>query len=135
MIDRRHLALSIDNALAPERLVRVPRAEWPAIVSDPPPREVWRSRGFVLMVYPAPGEMERLTVCRTAIQTNGRFADGISWDDLQRLKSECGRGDREAVELYPRDRDVVNVGNLRHLWVVKDGLPFAWRAPEPESVD
>lgn len=54
--------------------------------------------------------------------------DGITWDELQALKRQCGFGDRFAVEVYPADLDVVNVGNLRHLWVLQGALPFAWSA-------
>ena len=38
-----------------------------------------------------------------------------------RIKTECGRGDLEAVEIFPRREDEVNVANLRHLWVRKTG--------------
>jgi hypothetical protein len=33
----------------------------------------------------------------------------------------------DAVEVYPPAGDVVNVANMRHLWVLRDRLPFAWR--------
>ena len=32
------------------------------------------------------------------------------------------------MECYPADRDVVNVANMRHLWLLHDlVLPFFWR--------
>lgn len=54
--------------------------------------------------------------------------DGITWDELQRIKSECGYGDMDAVEYYPKDRDVFNTGNVRHLFIMKDEFPFIRRA-------
>lgn len=53
-------------------------------------------------------------------------SDGITWDDLQWIKRAAGYGDREAVEVYPLDDDVVNVANMRHLWILPAGqrLPF-----------
>ena len=31
-----------------------------------------------------------------------------------------------AVEVFPADDQVVNVANMRHLWVLPEPLPFAW---------
>jgi hypothetical protein len=56
-----------------------------------------------------------------------RWADNITWDELQALKTQCGYGGHDAVEVYPPTRDVVNVANIRHLWVLAEKLPFAWR--------
>jgi hypothetical protein len=117
------LALMIDNALQSVALTRV---HWPAEMTPPHGlREVWRSRGFLVQVYSATDGVERLSICRTSVDGG----DPIAWEDLQRLKAECGRGDREAVEVYPRDCDVVNVANMRHLWVLTRGMPFTWRTP------
>lgn len=55
-------------------------------------------------------------------------------NDLQRLKRECGRGDLDAVEVYPRDCDVVNVANMRHLFVFESCLlPYVWRRRNPDG--
>lgn len=43
-----------------------------------------------------------------------------------RLKAECGRGDKWAVELYPPDEAVVNVANIRHLWLLPEPPAFGW---------
>lgn len=61
-----------------------------------------------------------LMICRR----DGR--EGISWDDLAWLKDAAGYADREAVELYPRTGDVVNVANMRHLWILPPGtwMPY-----------
>lgn len=53
--------------------------------------------------------------------------DGISWDALQEIKGAVGYADRDAVEIYPRDADVVNVANMRHLWITPEPIAFAWR--------
>jgi hypothetical protein len=91
-----------------------------------PPREVWRSAGFLVQVYHE-GLYARLTVCRAALNPTGtRWADGISWDELQRLKRECGRGDQWAVECFPPDEQVVNDANMRHLWLIAEP-PYGWK--------
>jgi hypothetical protein len=68
----------------------------------------------------------RLSVCRTSL-AGDRWQDGITWDELQRLKRECGYGDADAIEVFPADTDVVNVANMRHLWVMADPIACAWR--------
>ena len=50
----------------------------------------------------------------------------MTWDDLQQVKHDVGRGDKYAIEIFPRDVDVVNVWNLRHLWVFDECLEFGW---------
>lgn len=121
--------LKHDNERWPETLAKVPPHEWPDVdISIRKPVEVWRSRDFLVLLYSEEREIVRMSVCRTAMNDTGkRFADGISWDDLQRLKSECGFSDADAVEIYPRDSDVVNVANMRHLWILPGILPFGWR--------
>jgi hypothetical protein len=122
--------LERENAKRPAQLALVPRTEWPlehqrssAIL------RVWRSRDFLVQEYAeAPPVLVRLSVLRTTLDPKaGRWVDGITWDELQRLKAECGYGRHDAVELYPADQDVVNVANLRHLWVMRELVEFAWR--------
>lgn len=122
-------ALERENVKWPTMLRQIPREDWPLTCQAMmhPPAEVWRSSGFLVQVYAEAFNIERLTVCRTAVDCD-RWKAEISWDDLQRLKRECGRGDKDAVEVYPADRDVVNVANMRHLWVMDLPLDFIWRA-------
>lgn len=122
---RQRHALARENARWPETLMLVPAAQWP---NPPPPKliEIWRSRRFLVQVYSEGAGIERLSINRTDATSSG-WADGITWDDLQACKSQCGRGDRDAVEVYPRDVDVVNVAKMRHLWVLPGLLPYVWR--------
>lgn len=125
---RRELARQ--NAKLPLTLQLVPRHEWPEHLQSAPIRRVWRSRSYLVQEYieAAPVSV-RLSILRTTLDPQaGRWVDGITWDELQRIKREVGYGDRDAVEIYPADRDVVNVANLRHLWVLAEPVPFAWRA-------
>lgn len=96
------------------------------------PFEVWRSRDFLVQFFSEDGQV-RMTVNRTH-QPNGRdWADGITWDQLQSLKAETGRGELWAVEIYPAEGYVVNDANMRHLWLLAYPPPFAWLngAPDP----
>lgn len=120
---RRQLAR--DNLQFPIALQRLPDAEWKrnTIAKQ---IEVWRSREFLVQVFAEGDGVIRLTVCKTAVAGDDWQAE-IAWEELQRLKRECGRGEQFAVEVYPADVDVVNVANMRHLWILPIALPFAWR--------
>jgi hypothetical protein len=120
-------ALKAENASWPPELKQIPRASWAEVRLPPNIKEVWRSRDFLVQVFEVNG-VERLSVCRTEVADND-WREGIAWDELQRLKRECGRGAKDAVELFPADDDVVNVANMRHLWIVgESAVPFKWKA-------
>lgn len=73
--------------------------------------------------------MVRISVNRTAIKRDGQYTEEVTWQALQDLKQQCGYGDRIAVEIFPADIDIVNVANMRHLWVYPPGyvLGFGWK--------
>ena len=126
--ERRELARQ--NAKMPRELRLVPCEEWPLELQRSRINRVWRSRDFLVQEY-AEDEpvLVRLSVLRTTLDPKlGRWVDGITWDELQAIKSEIGYGSHDALELYPADQDVVNVANLRHLWVMRELATFAWRA-------
>lgn len=50
----------------------------------------------------------------------------LSWEELMQVKRDCGFGDHDALEVYPRDEDAFNSGNIRHLYFVGE-VPFALR--------
>lgn len=124
----RRRALEAESRKWPEQLVPVPFEQWPAAVAlHGRVFQVWRSRRYLVQGFLEEGGVLRLTICRAALNVAGGWEDGLGWDQLQAIKAECGFGAREAVEVYPPDRDVVNVANFRHLWVLPEGLPFTWR--------
>ena len=120
---RRQLAR--DNAIQPNTLQEIPRLQWPN--PHAPLLRVLRSRDFLVQEFAATAPAAvRLSICRTALDGD-RWQDGIAWEDLQRLKRECGYANRDAVEVFPSDADVVNVANMRHIWVLAEPVSFAWR--------
>ena len=115
----------------------VPPSAWPdkakRLDDESTPRRfaVWRSRDYLIQGFYEKDGVIRLSVIRTDIDPKtGHWKDGISWDELQRLKRLVGYGDREAVEIYPRDKDVVYDANVRHLWILPEPLPFSWKSDE-----
>ena len=119
--------LAAQNRHWPPELRAVPRDQWPPH-EQPGLFALWRSRGFLVQGFNEAAGVIRISVNRTSLDTKtGRWVDGITWDELQRLKGEAGYADLFAVEIYPAESDVVNVGNLRHLWLLPEPPAFAWR--------
>ena len=87
---------------------------------------VWRSQDFLVQEFQE-GKNIRLSINRTEMQADGRWSDNISWDELQEIKRQVGYGDRYAVEIYPKDKNVVNVANMRHLWIPMSYMSIGWR--------
>lgn len=118
----------------PAHLIEIPRDQWPER-APPGLTTALRSRDFLVQVFAAerrPGVLARMSISRTALNASGtRWEQGISWDELQRLKAEAGYADFDAVEIYPSAADVVNVANMRHLWVMAEPLPFKWSRTNP----
>jgi hypothetical protein len=121
--------LADQNRLWPATLRAVPREAWPASMSNERRLAVLRSRDFLVQCFAEKDGVYRLSINRTAIDLkSGRWRDGITWDELQRLKAEAGFGNHFAVEVFPASDDVVNVANVRHLFVLPEPPPFAWRS-------
>jgi len=110
----------------PNRLVKIPMDQWPADVLEMPhrPTSVFRSRTMLVQVYDAIGPT-RISVSGTVPRSDGEWPE-LNWEELQRAKAECGLGDFWMVELYPPDADVVNVANMRHLWLIPEP-EFGWK--------
>lgn len=120
-----------DNLAWPVDLARVPSETWPAVAVDGARRiDVWRSRAFLVQLFDEAGGLVRMSVNRTEWdERQNRFREDITWDDLQRLKGEAGFADRVAIEVFPPDSLLVNVANMRHLWLLPEAaitLPFVW---------
>jgi hypothetical protein len=51
------------------------------------------------------------------------------WYDLQEIKNSLGFKDRWAIELYPPESKLVDLGNVYHLWIflTEDPFPFAYQ--------
>ena len=108
----------------------IPREDWPtnAYKTGGMPRAVFMSNQFLVQIFDEEGGFTRISVNRIEMGRDGRWLADITWDQLQQVKADVGYALQDAVEVYPAERDVVNVANIRHLWVVPAGyLPFAWR--------
>jgi hypothetical protein len=80
----------------------------------------WESKDFGAAAF-RDGESIRLDVFRRDMK------DGITWDQLQAIKNECGFANRDAVEFFPAEDAVINTGNYRHLYIFEEKLPLLRR--------
>jgi hypothetical protein len=51
------------------------------------------------------------------------------WRHFQRIKNELAGAEREAVEIFPPESQLVDTANQYHLWVLPEGqsTPFTWK--------
>lgn len=119
--------INAENAKRPDKLTQVPKEEWPEQSQDPRRLSVWVSRHFLVQVFQEKPDLLRISVNRVKFRDDGKWEENISWDELQGIKRAIGFGDCYAVEVYPRDEDVVNVSNMRHLWLMEHPLDIGWR--------
>ena len=118
------------------RMEPVPECEWPLFPAfETIPLRVWRSKDYLAVLYEQRADgMKRLTVNSTRRMPNRRrksgtdWRDGITWDELQRVKNECLGEDVWCVEVYPAQGDLMDVTNMRHLWPLDE--PPATRFPD-----
>ena len=71
----------------------------------------------VVVSYTPLGPVNHLKVRRHDGRTNH-----LTWDELMVIKNEMLGEEALAIELFPRDRDVVNEADIRHLWELPEGV-------------
>jgi len=101
------------------------KSQWPKIVSGYDIIAFWASKQYLVQVYEENDGIIRLSINRVS-RSGGNWSDKITWDELQRIKSEVGFGAYYAYEVYPPDDKVVNEANMRHLWVTPVPMEFGW---------
>jgi len=108
--------------------VRIPEEQWPK--TEPRPVECFRNSQFLVQIFAHEDGASRMTICRTVIGDDGMWKDGIAWEELQSVKNQCGYAHCWAVEIFPPSQEVVNVANMRHLWLLPEAPSFAWKRKE-----
>lgn len=112
----------------PIKLTEIRRDLWP--MSQTEQTHVWHSRQFLVQMFdvtPFQGiDTRRISVSRVTLKNDGRWEEGVSWEELMQVKREIGFGDWYGLEIFPRDVDIVNVANMRHLWLLAVPLNLGW---------
>ena len=101
-------------------LCRIPESEWPKDHFTPSRIEVWKGSRYLVQVFEEGGKVLRVSVNTVVAGKTGKWVDGITWEDLMEIKRQIGRGYEYAVEVLPRDADIVNVANMRHFWILPE---------------
>lgn len=124
------------NVATGRRMRELEDHEWPFMPClETTPLKVWMSNEYMAVLYRQNYDgKERLTINKTKKGTGGRYRDGITWDELQRIKNECLGEEVWCAEMYPAQSEVLNVQNQRHLWVL-DGEPDTKFPKEPTVTD
>ena len=110
-----------------EYLLEVSKKKWPSH-NQKNLWKVYRSKNYFIQVFKEAGNI-RITVNKTAhsfdSDGNPAWEDNISWDDIQEIKNRIGFASEWAVECYPPKDKVVNVANMRHIWIIPTP-DFGW---------
>lgn len=111
----------------PAKLTPIPESELlPAFAQmSSHPVAAWVSRDYHVQLWDEGEGKLRLSVCRSRLGKQS-WEDKLTWDELMQIKREVGYGDWYGVEVYPRDRDIVNVANFRHIWLFPTPLKIGW---------
>lgn len=89
------------------------------------PLKSWVSNKFLVQLYQEE-KAQRLSISKTEIDNQGNWIDGITWDEIQAIKNELGFHNCWAVEVYPPIDKVVNVANIRHIFLMNSKPEYAW---------
>jgi hypothetical protein len=62
-----------------------------------------------------------------SIRSNDRKAVR-DWRHFQKIKNELAGDEREALEIYPKESELIDEANTYHLWVLAstDAMPFGF---------
>lgn len=119
-----------------EEFIKIPDEKTKDIKCDGKrPEACFRNRSFFVMLfmddcYGTP--YLRMSVNRTELDNEGGWKGGITWDELMAVKRGIGFADLWMTEVYPPDEDIVNVANMRHLFLVNQP-PYAWSQKPDEA--
>lgn len=106
-----------------DELREIPFSECPAN-TDPNRIKVFASRKYLVQIFKEDYGF-RLSINRTTISSSG-WKENLTWDELQDIKNAVGFSDAWAVEYYPPKDKVVNVANIRHLWIYPETPKSGW---------
>jgi hypothetical protein len=128
--DSRSAYLKQENAKWGLQMEDVSEIFWPRV--NPSPIRIMRNSDFLAQIFASVNGGQRISICRCAITRDGDWRADISWEELMAVKSQCGFSDHWAVEVFPPDNEVVNVANMRHLWIIPQPT-FAWTRQAPHD--
>jgi len=118
--------LEKENAKRPVNLTPVAKVLWPTDGSDNTRIGAMVSQKYMVQIFDEQNGVIRISCNRTSMDQFGQWEENLSWDELMEIKRQAGYGDQYAVEVLPGDADIVNVANMRHIWVMPHPI-VGWR--------
>lgn len=107
--------------------IEVPKDKWPKVGKDP--EKVWINKKFMVQLMNENGNL-RLSINRVhhkIVKGYKIWDSGITWDELQDIKDALGYDKCWMVEVYPPMDLIVNVANMRHLWLLPEKPIYGWK--------
>ncbi len=88
---------------------------------------IWRNRFYTVVKTVLEPELGEASGMHLSIRHNERKAVR-DWRHFQRIKNELAGAEREAVEIFPPESQLVDTSNQYHLWVLPEGTTsfFTW---------
>lgn len=114
---KRQLIASYPDTLevVPENDLNIPYSSHPQGID-----KIYRSKKYTVSVWNVPAG-KKLSISRNEWDSHtGRYKDQITWDEIMEIKRQVGFGEQNAVEFYPPDSEVINIANVRHIWLLPD---------------
>ena len=112
---KRQLIASYPDTLevVPENDPNLPYSSHPQDID-----KIYRSKKYTVIVWNVPAG-KKLSISRNEWDSHtNRYKDGITWDEIMEIKRQVGFGEQNAVEFYPPDSQVINIANVRHIWIL-----------------
>ena len=98
----------------PENSPDVPYSSHPEDI-----KTIFRSKKFTVIQY-KPNRLDgkqRFSITRNEWSSKERrYVGDITWDEIMEIKRQIGLGDVECWEYYPKDSEVINEANMRHIF-------------------
>lgn len=85
------------------------------------------SKRYFVQLYQEDNKPLRISIIRNKVNVSMEWEDNLTWEEIQGIKDDIGFKNYDCVEVYPAHDNIVNVANMRHIWVMDKLLPFSWK--------
>lgn len=104
----------------------IPKKDWPPERVDGVRRKtVLLGKTYLVQVFEEHKGVIRLSINHTK-RKGSKWSEGITWQELQDIKDAAGFKYKVAVEVFPERHKIINVANMRHLFVLPERPDFVW---------
>lgn len=104
---------------------QLPKARWPTERQPGNLKAVWISKDYLVQIYEETENVIRLSI--NCVKLKGsKWVDSITWDTMQAIKDAVGFENFWAVEVFPMQQELLNLANIRYLFVSPKKPRYAW---------